>query len=62
VLIQALADLESDAIRDMVNTKTDERDKREDHYRAIRALAALRGKLDSYVAGGRIKAAQDDAA
>lgn len=61
VLLQALADLEQEAIHALVNTKTNEREMREDYYNGVRAIAALRQRLDSYRLAGRLKAEQDAA-
>lgn len=61
VLLQALAELEQESIKALVDTKTNEREKREDYYNAVRAIAALRQRLDSYRLAGRIKAEQDAA-
>ena len=61
VLMQALAELEQESIKALVDTKTNEREKREDYYNAVRAIAALRQRLDSYRLAGRIKAERDAA-
>lgn len=61
VLLQALAELEQESIKALVDTKTNEREKREDYYNAVRAIAALRQRLDSYRLAGRIKAEQNAA-
>lgn len=61
VLRQALADIEQEVHLAWADTKTDERERREEYYYKIRACQAVRAKLLAYKNSGRIKAEQDKA-